>query len=122
MYGSWVWEGWLGGRVGVLAGILSIAWAAFSSFPALQTGVTRWDKVGGEIISISSLSGLRTASVQLTHSIAQHVGKDAGFIFMGTDGVQRTALLPTNRMDENNPLLPGSVYSGSETLILLDSY
>lgn len=78
MYGSWVWEGWLGGRVGVLAGILSIAWAAFSSFPALQTGVTRWDKVGGEIISISSLSGLRTASVQLTHSIAQHVGKDAG--------------------------------------------
>jgi hypothetical protein len=35
-------------------------------------------------------------------------------MFMDIDGVKRPALLTTNRMDENNPLLPGSVYPGSE--------
>jgi hypothetical protein len=32
VYGSWVWEGGLGGRVGGWAGTLSIAWVAFSLF------------------------------------------------------------------------------------------
>lgn len=91
MYGSWVWEGGLGGRVGVLAGILSIAWVSRFSSQALQRSVLGWDWGVRRLLSISQIEDFHRASVQLTHFIAQHVEKMLVLWFRDIGGVKRTA-------------------------------